>query len=264
VQLLRGTYPNLLLQVAAVASLLVLALVLTDARSAGDSPESAKRDRPPGASAPDVSAIAARELAAGRRHAATIAALYRGIPQHGAVLGRERAPVTLRFFADLECPQARELALEVFPRLIRRWVRPGQVRIEYRARTAETIWPRIYTRQQVAALAAGRQQRLWQYLTFFYLYQGPEYTKYADERFLTAMAREVGGLDLAAWRADRDDPELALRVDEDRRTASARGIGATPAFLVGPTGGPERRLRIFSFSDSLAFEEAIEAALPSG
>lgn len=65
-------------------------------------------------------------------------ALFAGIPQRGATIGDPRAPVTLQFFADLECPEARQVMLGVMPLLIRKWVRGGELRVVYRARRAET------------------------------------------------------------------------------------------------------------------------------
>ncbi len=190
-----------------------------------------------------------------------IGALFAGIPQRGAVLGNPSAPVTLQFFADLECRQARRFVLGALPLLIRKWVRSGKLRIEYRANQEETIWADIYIRQQVAVLAAGRQERAWQYLDFFYHKQGPEFTRYAINHFLRAIAKDVPGLDLDNWTADGHDPQLVQQVTGDGQAAQARQIVFTPAFLIGPTGGDARRLLHFTFTETAAFDEAIEKLL---
>jgi hypothetical protein len=190
-----------------------------------------------------------------------IEALYAGIPQHGEELGNPRAPVTLQFFGDLECPEAMHFALGALPFIVRRWVRSGKLRILYHAYPAETIWHDIFTRQQTAALAAGEQDRLWQYLDFFYHSQGPEYTRYATAHFLEAVAEEVRGLDFARWQADRFARPLARQVVADLHLTYADGIRETPAFLIGPTGGRAKQLFHFSLLESRAFDEAVEAAL---
>jgi protein-disulfide isomerase len=192
-----------------------------------------------------------------------IEALYAGVPQHGAELGRHGAPVTLQFFGDLECPEARQFVLGALPFVIRRWVRSGDLRIVYRAFPAETIWHNIFRRQQAAALAAGEQGMLWQYLDFFYHAQGPEFTRYATEHFLAAIASEVPGLDRAQWREDRRGDELTHRVMGDLHLAGRYGIDETPAFMIGPTGGAARHLWHFSLTESAAFDEAIEGVLAS-
>jgi protein-disulfide isomerase len=55
-----------------------------------------------------------------------IALLLAGIPQSANVLGRSAAPVTLAYFADLQCPYCRDFSLEVLPSIIERWVRGGK------------------------------------------------------------------------------------------------------------------------------------------
>lgn len=190
-----------------------------------------------------------------------IEALYADIPQHGEELGDPRAPVTLHFFADLECPEARNFVLGALPFIVRRWVRRDKLRIVYHAYPAETIWPEIFTDQQKAALGAGEQSRLWQYLDFFYHHQGREFTLYALPPFLAGRAREVRGLDLPRWQASRKTDRFESRLVQDRRLAHAHGIRKTPAFLIGPTGGSAKPLLHFSLLESRAFDEAVERAL---
>lgn len=189
------------------------------------------------------------------------AALFAGLPQRGAVLGDPKAPVTLQFFGDLECKEARLFVLGALPVLIRKWVRRGALRIRYRANPEETIWPGIYNHQQVAALAAGQQDEMWQYLDAFYHEQGPEFHRYAIDHFLRAIARDVPGLDFAEWTADRHKPRLSRQLKRDRRIALEHRIHLTPAFLVGPTGGTVKQLMHFSFTETAAFDQVIEAAL---
>lgn len=200
-----------------------------------------------------------------REVAHRIEALYVGIPQHGEALGDPRAPVTLQFFADLECPEARHFALGALPFIVRRWIRSGKLRIVYHAYPAETIWPHVFSHQQAAALAAGKQGELWQYLDFFYHWQGREFTRYAFSPFLEARAREVRGLDFAGWQADRYGSGLARKVKADVDLGHEYGLRPrrpeTPAFFVGPTGGPAKRLFHFSLLESRAFDEAVEGVL---
>jgi protein-disulfide isomerase len=200
-----------------------------------------------------------------RAAAHRIEALYAGIPQHGEVLGDPDAPVTLQFFADLECPEARHFTLGALPFIVRRWVRDGKLRIVYRAYPAETIWTDIFNRQQEAALAAGKQDKLWQYLDFFYHWQGREFTLYAVSPFLKGRAREVRGLDVARWQVDRYGSGLARKVkanvDLGHEYGLRPGRPETPAFFIGPTGGPAKRLFRFSLLESRAFDEAVEGVL---
>jgi hypothetical protein len=204
------------------------------------------------------------EAAAARR----IEVLLAGIPQRGRALGDPDAPVTLRFFADLECPEARQFVLGAMPFLVRRWIRHGKLRIVYRGFPAETVWSGVFRHQQTAALAAGRQDKLWQYVDFFYHRQGPEYTRYAIAHFLVTMAEDVRGLDLERWRADWRRRDLAHGVKSDVRLGTEYGLRPlrpfTPAFFVGPTGSRGKPLLHFSLTESAAFDEAIEGVLRRG
>src|SRR3954462_11198534 len=55
--------------------------------------------------------------------------LLAGIPQSGATLGAEDAPVTIYLYEDLQCPACASFTRETFPELVARYVEPGEVRI---------------------------------------------------------------------------------------------------------------------------------------
>jgi protein-disulfide isomerase len=199
----------------------------------------------------------------GKRTAAQkeIGALLSGIPQSGNTLGRPTAPVTMQFFGDLQCPTARTFALIALPYLIREWVREGTVRIEFHSLRSVSE-PEAFDAQQVAALAAGVQDRLWDYLEYFYLEQGQEHSGYVTEGYLRSRAREVSGLDLQQWNEARGDPRLATQVSEDEELARTMRLSGTPSFLIGPTGSAPP----YSLGESSTLEEinsALDQALQS-
>jgi protein-disulfide isomerase len=191
-------------------------------------------------------------------------ALLTGIPQHGAELGDPRAPVTVDFFGDLQCKESRQVMLGPLPDLIRRWVRTGKVKLVYLATETDTKraggWPE-FKDQQSAALAAGRQDKLWNFIDVFYREQGPEFTGYVSERFLHLIAVQAG-LDIGRWQKAREPSwrwEPELKADEELGLHSA--IDSTPSFLIGPTGGHLQVLRHFGLEEPGVFEEAIRASL---
>ncbi len=100
--------------------------------------------------------------------------LVGGIPQSGNVLGNPNAPVTLQYFGDLECPICKEFTLASLPSIIQNWVRTGKLKIEYRSMETATREPEVFKLQQVAALAAGKQNKMWDFLELFYHEQGEE------------------------------------------------------------------------------------------
>ncbi|HET7446294.1 MAG TPA: thioredoxin domain-containing protein [Solirubrobacterales bacterium] len=190
-------------------------------------------------------------------------ALLSGIPQHGSILGYRKAPVTLQFFGDLQCEMSRQVMLGALPFLIRHWVRSGKLRIRFRS--TETDTKRAggvleFREQQSAALAAGRQGKLWSFIDVFYREQGPENTGYVDEAFLNGIAAKAG-VEMSQWEEDRDPVPWYGRIEADERLAKTTGVISTPSFLIGPTGGAAWPLRHFALEDSRVFDEAIRELL---
>ncbi|HEY2180835.1 MAG TPA: thioredoxin domain-containing protein [Solirubrobacteraceae bacterium] len=204
-----------------------------------------------------VKRIAPRSAEA-RQAANAVSTLLAGIPQQGNALGTPTAPVTLQYFGDLQCPVCRSFTQSALPALIGRWIRPGAVRIEYRSLQTATREPEVFEAQQLAALAAGRQGKLWNFVETFYAEQLQEGTGYVTPRFISGIAEQVRGLSLGAWSAARGDPQLADQLNADAQVANGQGLEGTPAFLIGRTGGAMSRLEPASFTDAGAFNGAIE------
>jgi len=192
-------------------------------------------------------------------------ALLTGIPQHGTVLGYRKAPVTLQFFGDLQCLDSRRVMLGALPFLIRRFVRAGKLKIRFRSTETDTKgaggWYE-FRAQQTAALAAGKQDKLWNFIDVFYREQGPEFTGYVTEDFLEKIAMQAG-IDLERWSQDRVPfQEDWLELSEtDENLAAVKQLESTPAFLIGRSGGPARRLLHYSLDEPKVFEEAIAELL---
>ena len=188
-----------------------------------------------------------------------VTALVGGIPQNANVLGSPTAPVTLQYFGDLECPICQKFTLGALPTVISKWVRTGKLRIEYRSLRTATREPEVFTSQQVAALAAGKQGKMWNYIETFYHEQGEEDSGYVTERYLQGLASQVPGLNLAQWTTDRGNPQLAEQVSTtDAQAASNAGFTGTPSFLIGHTGGSMSKLEYSNPEDPGFVDEAVE------
>lgn len=189
-------------------------------------------------------------------------ALLAGIPQRGAALGDPHAPVTLQLFGDLQCAEVRQVMLGAIPVLIRHWVRDGKLRIIYRSLESDTHETAEFLSQQIAALAAGQQGKMWTFIDLFYREQQPVFTNYADDAFLEGIAEQTG-VDLRGWTEAREADGWAGEIESDEALASSKGftLGLTPWFLIGPTGGEARPLRHFTFEESKVFDEAIRGLL---
>jgi protein-disulfide isomerase len=175
---------------------------------------------------------------AGAKLAAQVQQLLRGIPQSGATLGNPKAPVTMTYYSDLQCPVCAHFTLNSgFGELLAKDVRAGQVKIVYRSFETATRDPQTFQTQQVAALAAGTQNRFWDYTELFYRQQGAEGTGYVTDSYLTGLANQIPELNISNWRSARTDPSLISQLQSDQQAASAAGVQGTPTLIFkGPRG----------------------------
>jgi protein-disulfide isomerase len=192
-----------------------------------------------------------------------VVSLLSGIPQDGNTLGNPKAPVTMQYFGDLECPICKQFTEGALPTLITKYVRAGKLKIEYRNLETATREPETFKTQQVAALAAGKQQKAWDYIELFYHEQGQEDSEYVTEKYLQALAQQVPGLDLANWTAARNDATFTNTITSDAQAANTAGFTGTPSFLIAKTGEPPQKLEYASLTEPASFESAIEKLLKS-
>ncbi|MDQ6746226.1 MAG: DsbA family protein [Actinomycetota bacterium] len=194
----------------------------------------------------------------GKAQASAVTSLLAGIPQSGATLGNPRAPVTMTYYGDLECPICRDFTLSGgFPQLVAGEVRAGKVKVVYRALETATQSQATFQTQQVAALAAGKQNLFWNFVELFYHQQGPEGTGYVNDGYLAGLAGQVPGLNLSAWRSGRSDPTLAAQVSADAVAGKSAGVQGTPTLVFhGPKGQSVAPSGVPSYSD---IEQAIKS-----
>lgn len=155
-----------------------------------------------------------------------------GIPQEGMVLGDPGAKVSVLEFGDLQCPVCKGYSEEVLPQVIENRVRSGEASLDFRNFTI--IGPQSKP-AGAAALAAGEQGRGWNFVELFYRNQGTEDSGYADDKFLTAIAKAAGVPDLAKWNRERKSQAVIGRVEATSAEAENLGFTGTPSFaLEGP------------------------------
>lgn len=166
------------------------------------------------------------------QHASEVDRELAGIPQHGMVLGKPSAKVTLLEFADLQCPFCKAYSENVLPQVIDSRVRSGEAKVDFRN---YTIIGAESTPAGAAAIAAGEQGRGWNFVETFYRNQGREDSGYVTDEFLVAIARAAGVPDIARWNADRKSKRVLREVAGSTGQAKGLGFTGTPSFAVeGP------------------------------
>jgi protein-disulfide isomerase len=166
--------------------------------------------------------------------AAVAERLFKGIPQNGNVLGKPTAPVTMIEYVDLQCSACRAFESEIMPSVIPKYVRSGKVRVE--ARPIVVIGPDS-ERGVRGALAAGEQDRLFNFAQIIYYNQGPENGGWLTDQMLQDAAASIPGLDVPAFLQAIHSSGVRTREQRFNQEANADAVSGTPTLLVGKTGG---------------------------
>ena len=152
--------------------------------------------------------------------------LFAGIEQSGAALGSPAAPVTLVEYADLQCPYCAQWARDALPTLVDDYVRAGKLRIVFHG--LAFIGPDS-NKALRTAVAAGRENHLWDVVHGLYLNQGAENAGWVTDTLVQEIVHGVPGLepDRAARRPLAEDHRpgaraLRRRGEGRRRQGHAR------------------------------------------
>jgi protein-disulfide isomerase len=192
--------------------------------------------------------------------AAEVAARFQGIPQSNLTLGKASAPATMEEFADLKCPICQEVTVSLFPKLVDGYVRTGKVKVIFRPQTF--VGQPAGNSEPAArfALAAGLQNKLWQFVDLFYVNQGDESTAYVNDAFLRRIGAGVQGLDVDKALADSRSPTVDAELAQADALFKRYGFSGTPSFTLGRTGGALKPLTL-SALDFSQFSGPIEQLL---
>ncbi len=183
--------------------------------------------------------------------------LFAEIEQHGAALGSPDAPATLVEYADLQCPFCADWARDALPTLVEDYVRAGKLRIVFNGMAF--IGPDS-DKALRTALAAGRQNHLWDVVHGLYAQQGQENAGWVTDELVSGIAAGVPALDIDALLALRFESSVATELERATAAAAAAGINSTPSFQVGPTGGALELVQISSLGPE-GVVPAVEAVL---
>ncbi len=146
-------------------------------------------------------------------------------------LGDVDAPVVLIEYADYRCPYCATFSRESFPKLKKKYIDTGKLRLEWRD---FPVFGEQSMKGAVAARAAGEQGHYWDYHDAMYE-DAPErgHLKITDEKIM-GWAKEVGVEDMEQFEKDLDDPGLRKKVEADGQEAATQvKATGTPTFVIG-------------------------------
>ena len=240
----REASPRVLLGAAALLALIVVGVVLGLAFRGSDS---------------GATSVPARgSLTNALPGAADVVQQLKGIPQHGDVLGAPAAPATLIEYIDLQCPYCQQFETEAMPTLITRYVRTGKAKIVLRP--IAFVGSDSQT-GRAALIAAGRQNRLFDFAQLLYFNQGTENTGWLDDNMITAAAASIPGLDVPELLHERNSSATDKQAGSYDELANTDNVRSTPTILVGKSGQKLRQVTLDSPTDVQSVAAALDRAL---
>ena len=156
---------------------------------------------------------------------------------------------------DLQCPYCQQFETQAMPQLIRQYVRNGKLKVE--TNLIGFLGPDSQ-RGRLAALAAGKQDKLYNLTQLLYDNQGAENTGWLNDDILKSAAASVPGLDAERVMTDRNSTEITNRANAFDSQAQADGVRSTPTILVGKSGETPK---LVAPSDAATVAKAIDNAL---
>ena len=193
--------------------------------------------------------------------AASVERLFAGIRQRGNVLGASSAPVTMIEFVDLQCPYCDQFDLQVLPDIVGRYVRAG--RLQIKVDILAFIGPDS-ERGRLAAVAAGAQNRMFDFIELLYANQGVENTGWLTDSMVVRAAASIPGLDVPLLLRDGASSRTRAAASAFDLAATRAGVRRTPTILVGRSGVSPHLVALRSPTDETSLVEAIDAATKAG
>lgn len=218
----RRKRTRLIVIVAIVAAALLIGAIA--AIVGGGEPEKVAAATP----SPSASADASAGADAGRKKENPAAPLERRAEGDPMALGEVDAPVVILEYADFTCKYCGAFAQETLPTVIDEYVDAGKVRIEWRDLP---VLSENSMHTAVAGRAAAEQGKFWEMYDAMYThtYEGGAWSR--DQTI--EIAKQVDGLDVAAFTAALDDPKIHAAVQQEAQDSKALGFNSTPMFIVG-------------------------------
>jgi protein-disulfide isomerase len=157
-------------------------------------------------------------------------ALVAGIPQSGTTLGNPQAATKMLVYEDLQCPYCRKFTDDgALPAIIDEYVKPGRLKLDWRG--LAFLGPDS-TKALEIALAAGKQNKLWEVIGLFYEKQGTENSGWVTDQVVDDVLASVPGLDAAKVKADAKSPEVQKQIAAIQDEAKVNKVGGTPSFFI--------------------------------
>ena len=168
--------------------------------------------------------------------AAAATDLFKGIPQHGNVLGSPSAPATLIEYIDLQCPVCREFETSVMPSVVSKYVRTGKLKVV--ARPIAFLGPDSEVARK-GAVSALQRNRFFDFAQLMYLNQGTENSGWVTDQLVADAYASIPGINVDSAMAARNSSGVARLERQFDDQSHADKVLGTPTVFVGKSGGKQ-------------------------
>jgi protein-disulfide isomerase len=188
------------------------------------------------------------------------------IPQHGLTLGSPSAPVTMVEYFDLQCPYCDQFETQVFPNIVKRYVRTGKLKVV--ARPLDFLGPDS-VRGRNALIAAAFQNKAFNFAAIDYANWQQENTGWLNDAFVKSDAESIPGMNPAKLGSERTAASVTKIGKASDASANKENVTGTPTILVGTSLGNVHLVTApgstqpMSPTDEATLVAAIKAALRS-
>jgi protein-disulfide isomerase len=182
---------------------------------------------------------------------------FGGVPQEGDRVGSDDAPVSIQYFADMQCSSCRENFLATIPSIVNDYARPGDVKILMRHYSVAQNPLEIGF---FGAEAAAVQGYGWQYTYLFFRNQSEAERFGIGDDFMESLAGAISELNIVEWKQDLEsevagDGPVAQRLEDYDQLGTDLGIRTKPAAIIT---GPDGTQTLQDGPSLKRFERAIE------
>ena len=192
--------------------------------------------------------------------AADVNTMFKGIPQNGLTLGYPGAPVTMIEYIDLQCPFCQQFETQVFPNIVKRYIRTKKLKVE--ARILDFIGPDS-SRGRNAMIAVATANRAFDFSELLYYNQATENTGWLSNAMVGQAVSSIPGVHVPDVLNLVSAGSVKNQAKGFDTSAVADKVTGTPTLFVGKSGTKGKQVPLTSPTDEKSLVTALDAALNS-
>lgn len=152
------------------------------------------------------------------------------IPSYLPFLGEESAKINIVEFGDYQCPFCERFFQQTEPQIMSDYVDSGKVRFYFA--DFQFLGEDSVTLGQ-GAWCANDQGKYYEYHDYVYANQGVEHSGWGTPDKVKEIAKNVEGIEAAAFASCLDSKKYEARVKELTQLGQRSGVSGTPTTFVG-------------------------------